>query len=839
MKKVNHTTTKWRCFLLLLAFLLPVFSVAENEVHIVPVVPLSKPVSGHYAGIVNGELWTWGGSDFPREPLAEGGKKKYYPQGDGASLSLPQGTLCIGGFIGEIPYSDVMLMKHIDHKDYKNFVSQYDHSGRVKKPALPVGIRDLAAAFDGQYVFALGGEVRDSVPNRTVYRMAWPDGTEWKLFSMMPDKARLQPVSVVQDTPEGPCLFLFGGYQRPSKNAAGFVHSDALKLNLRTKQWTKLEWNLPEGQDLPTVGATAACTGFGCIVFVGGVNKEIFEDAINQNPIDSTYFRHPVDWYRLQQNILVYNTFTDTWTTLKGDPSFARARATLTPDKNYFYLAGGETMPGFRTGDVSVIQFLQGHSMGLVPWVLVGLLLAALLYVGFRSARGQKNVEDFFLAKGRLPWWASGTSFFASVFSSSAFLAVLAAVYTEGILRYVLFLLALVVLPLISLVFCPAFSKQKNLTVYEYLGHRFNPAVRVLSAILYVLFALLRMAILLFVPSWALSAVTGVPVLVFLLLLGLVVTLCCVLGGLKAVAYNNVLLVFLFFVGAVATLVCLLRGTEGGFSGLISMAQEADKFQMPDFSLSLVRNTFWVILLGGLVRPFVAWSSDQSVAQHYLSSKDRETVRASLSWGGFLLIVLSLLAFLLGAAAFSFLKSNPSAVDLTLQKPSLILPHIATSAFPAGLKALFLLAFCALGMSTLGSQINALAAVLSTDFLRLHKREQTRVSSARVVSLVVGLVGVLLAFVVYRMEQSVVQQVLGITVEVFVAALGTAFFLGTCCSRVRGVAVLIGILVSIGVVVCCFVWPMFHSSLVGVAGLLAGVLAGLLLSLFGRHRGDI
>ena len=775
---MSHTMKNWRCFLLLFVFILPLSLMAENELHIVPVVPLGKPVSGHYAGIVNGELWTMGGSDYPREPLAEGGKKKYYPQGDGASLSLPQGTLCIGGFIAEIPYSEVMLMKHIDHKDYKNFVSQYDHSGRVKKPSLPVGICDLTAAYDGQYVFALGGEVRDSVPNRNVYRMAWPDGTEWKLFSMMPDKARLQSVSVVQDTPEGPCLFLFGGYQRPSKTARGFVHTDALKLNLRTKQWTKLEWNLPEGQDLPTVGATAACTGFGCIIFVGGVNKDIFEDAINQNPIDSTYFRHPVEWYRMQQNILVYNTFTDSWTTLEGNPSFARARATLTPYKNYFYLAAGETKPGIRTGDVSVIQFLQNHSMGVLSWVLVGLLWVALLFVGLRYAHRQKSVEDFFLAKGSLPWWASGTSLFASVFSSSAFLAVLAAVYMEGFSRFVLFLLAVAVLPLAYVLFHPAFQGQKSLTVYGYLGRRFNPVVRVLTSFLYVLFALFRMAVLLYVPSFVLSSVTGVPLVVYLLLLGLVATFYVVLGGFKAVVYNNVLLVALFVVGALSTLGCLVAGTEGGFSGLVSMIQEADKIRMPDVSQRVVESAFWVFLLGGLLRPIAALSADQSVAQHYLTSEDKSTVKSSLSLGGILLLLLSLLTFLLGAALFTYLKSNPSAIDLTLQKPSLLLPHIATSAFPSAFKGLFLLAFCAVGLGALGSQMNALSAVFSVDYLRLHKGEQPRLKSARIVSLVVGLVGIALAFVLSRLDGDVVRHALSIASWVLVG-IAVVFVCGT------------------------------------------------------------
>ena len=121
---------------------------ATNNLYLTPTIALQKDVSGHYAGIVNGELWIWGGCNFPKAPLAEGGTKQYYPIAYGASVVVPQGTFVIGGTAGNSSARETFLMKNIDHREYRTFFSQYDHSGRQNYPPLPVGLHNLAAAYD-------------------------------------------------------------------------------------------------------------------------------------------------------------------------------------------------------------------------------------------------------------------------------------------------------------------------------------------------------------------------------------------------------------------------------------------------------------------------------------------------------------------------------------------------------------------------------------------------------------------------------------------------------------------------------------------------------------------
>ena len=50
---------------------------SQNQVVVTPVGEMERAVSGHFAGIVDGKLTTWGGCNFPDIPCADGGQKVF------------------------------------------------------------------------------------------------------------------------------------------------------------------------------------------------------------------------------------------------------------------------------------------------------------------------------------------------------------------------------------------------------------------------------------------------------------------------------------------------------------------------------------------------------------------------------------------------------------------------------------------------------------------------------------------------------------------------------------------------------------------------------------------
>ena len=69
----------------------------QNRIVVTKAGEMERAVSGHFAGMHNGTLETWGGCNFPDIPCADGGKKVFYPKAYGASVTVPEGTVFVGG----------------------------------------------------------------------------------------------------------------------------------------------------------------------------------------------------------------------------------------------------------------------------------------------------------------------------------------------------------------------------------------------------------------------------------------------------------------------------------------------------------------------------------------------------------------------------------------------------------------------------------------------------------------------------------------------------------------------------------------------------------------------
>ena len=88
----------------------------------------------------------------------------------------------------------------------------------------------------------------------------------------------------------------------------------------------------------------------GRVVAMGGVNKDVFLEALRNQASD--YLSHPVEWYRFNGRVMVFDPAAQTWTVAADD---AGAAAAVTPDSEIL-LIGGELKPRIRTTAVSAIR---------------------------------------------------------------------------------------------------------------------------------------------------------------------------------------------------------------------------------------------------------------------------------------------------------------------------------------------------------------------------------------------------------------------------------------------------------------------------------------------------
>ena len=86
------------------------------------------------------------------------------------------------------------------------------------------------------------------------------------------------------------------------------------------------------------------------VLCTGGVNKDIFLAALRCPEKD--YLLHPVEWYKFNDRILVYNINLDIWQEVARTSLVARAGAALVGWDKTYYNINGELKPGVRTPEI-------------------------------------------------------------------------------------------------------------------------------------------------------------------------------------------------------------------------------------------------------------------------------------------------------------------------------------------------------------------------------------------------------------------------------------------------------------------------------------------------------
>ena len=832
--------------LFLSVLLCSMLSMGQNRVSVTPDTPLADAVSGHYAGWANGQLSIYGGCNFPDLPCADGGQKVYYPKAYGASVQVPGGTVYLGGMNAETSLSECMFL---------------DVDGScLDFPSLPKALDNFAAAYHDGMLWVAGGQ-SNGVPNKEVYALSLRSGSPaWMVAATLPDECRLQPCVAVQNTAAGFALFVFGGYQPKvdSLGQAAIVHTDGVYLPIgeikkggaASAQWRRTspavlkdnccqepvqnsEFN---NQNFPQaiVGSTCATSGYSHVLFFGGVDHDIFLSAIAGEQ-DSQYLRHEPAWYCFRGDVLTYHTITDAWGTLPGDSLLARAGACLTPvvaGKSWKY-SGGELKPGVRSADVTHVEVTNEKRFGWLNWTVLALYLIGMLLMGLYFMRKENGADDFFKGGGRIPWWAAGISIYATMLSAITYMTIPAKAYTTNWTYYpMLWMILLISFPVIKY-YLPYFRKLNVTSAYEILEQRFNLFTRLLASALFSIFMIVRMAIVLYLPSLALTAVTGIDIYLCIVLMGLVTIVYCTMGGVEAVIWGDVVQGLILVCGAIFAVVYLAVGTEGGVMGCIDLALENDKLRLFDWSNSWSQATWWVIIIGGLANNLISYTSDQTVIQRYLTTPDEKSAGRGILVNGVMSVFVSVAFYMIGTGLYTFYKTHPAELDVTMGQSDAIFPFFMMSQMPAGVAGMLIAAIFAATMSTISSNINSVATAFSIDFWKRFRatNDAQLVVVARWASVLSGLVGLTLALFMATWNIQSFLDFFNEALGLLTSGLGGLFFIAVFMKRVKGNAALAGFVAGEIVVFWMSEYTTANFLLFGAIGMVVSITVAWLLSL--------
>lgn len=815
----------------------------------------NEGLAGTFAGLIGNSLIVAGGTAFPEGKPWENGIKYFSDAilvfdhtgdgtlqlrensmklplevGEGASVTVPSGVVCVGGLTPE-GVSDAVIL-----------ISGTDEISIQKLPSLPIPVKFPAAAAIGSRIYVVGGENSEGAHTHCYMLDMASMKNGWQRMPDFPIPVSAA-MAVAQMDGEEISLFVFGGRARLDVNRVTTFYSHVYRFRPSTASWEKLKNIHVTGMGEIRLSAAAAVpVGSSHVVIVGGDNGLIYnqvEQAIYamQTGESGAQFRRDSLWINhpgFNNRILIYNTITDTWFdegAWEGNPIAVALAVSL---GNSIIIPGGEIRPGIRSPEITQLTFSVKPVFGWVNYIVLGVYFGGMLFLGFFFMKKEGDTNDFFKAGGRIPWWAAGISIFATTLSAITFISIPAKAYATDWRMFIYNMSIIMIAPVVIRYYLPFFRRFNFDTAYEYLSIRFDKYVRWLASSLFVVFMISRIAIVLFLPSLALNAVTGFSVYWSVIIMGVVTIIYCTSGGMEAVVWGDVIQGFILMTGALVALIYMLAGVEGGLGGFMDITMQHHKFHTFDFHFDLSQPVFWVVLIGGLANTLISFTSDQSVVQRYMTTKDEKATARSIWLNGFLSIPVTIIFFLLGTSLYAYYTSNPERLGITNPNIDSVFPQFIVAQMPAGVAGLLIAAIFAAAMSTLSSNINSVAAVITSDFYKTFVKDNytnRNMAVARWSGVIVGMLGMGMALILATWNIASLWDQFNTFVGLLTGGLGALFIMGIFFPRISGMAAFLSTICSLFILLLVKNNTDLSFLLYGFIGLTASVILGLLISL--------
>lgn len=330
-------------------------------------------VAGAFTGVIGDNLLVAGGANFPYGMPWDGGKKIFWndiyilslaekqsprwiytdknklpaPMAYGASVSIPNGVVCLGGENEKGISNQAFIIKQGQRIEQPLVIQTL--------PALPIPLRNHCAGLVGSIIFVLGGETTVGVSNH-IYKLNLDASIPvWEEATMLPMALSHQVcIPVKQDGKD--YLYMVGGRKKNDHSLTTFYNS-LLCYDVEKNTWiTK--------PDLPFAlsAAVGAIWEQKYLVVVGGDRGEHFakaetillsiERANNKEEVEklrgqlaALQSSHP----GFSKTVLLYNLETSQWTTSSDLPFPPPVTTTAVNWKNYLIVPSGEIRAGIRT----------------------------------------------------------------------------------------------------------------------------------------------------------------------------------------------------------------------------------------------------------------------------------------------------------------------------------------------------------------------------------------------------------------------------------------------------------------------------------------------------------
>ena len=409
---------------------------------------------------------------------------------------------------------------------------------------------------------------------------------------------------------------------------------------------------------------------------------------------------------------------------------------------------------------------------------------------GIWQGRQNRSAEDYFLAGRSQHWIMVMFSIVATETSVLTFVSIPGLAYRGDWFFLQLAMGFVIGRVLVSVILLPSFFKEGVVSIYEILGERFGSGIQKLSSGIFLITRILADGIRFLATAVIVQVLTGWPLPVAVLLIGIVTLVYTVSGGIRTVVWVDSFQFILYLFGGLAVIVHIITQP-----GVIPWGFLADL--MHDGKTNIFRTGGdwmkdpWVFIsafTGGVFLSFASHGADYMMVQRTLTCKNITDAKKAMVGSGVFVFLQFFLFLFAGSLIFVSLGG------MTLEKDREF-AHYIIHELPIGLKGLLLAGVLSAAMSTLSSSINALASSTLRDWFQ----KQADLKTARLTSFVWASVIILIAMVFDESDKAIVE--LGLQIASYTyGGLLSLFIISKLKREFHSITLMIGLFTSLATV---------------------------------------
>ena len=356
------------------------------------------------------------------------------------------------------------------------------------------------------------------------------------------------------------------------------------------------------------------------------------------------------------------------------------------------------------------------------------------------KSRKEESSEDFFLAGRGLTWYLIGFSIVAANISTEQFVGMSGqGAGNVGLAVSGFQLLGSVTIVFVAIFFLPRFLRAGVYTIPEYLEYRYNAAARgIMAFFTLVIYVTVTSTAVLYSGALTFHIIFDADLTLAVWLIGFVAALYSTWGGLKAVAWADLIQGSGLLIGGILTMILGFIAL-GGIGPFLSGSADRLHMVLPSSHSEIP----WTVLVLGLWIPnFYYCGLNQFIVQRTLAAKDLRQGQLGIIFAAALWLIVP----------FAIVFPGIMAVQLyghQIASPDQAYPTLIRNLVPAGLRGFILAALAGAVISTLASVLNSASTIFTMDLVHRHWKkdasQQSLIFIGRVMTVLFVLVGCLLA----------------------------------------------------------------------------------------------